>query len=207
MKARLGENLRHVSFRKVAMPSSRAARDVPAAAGRRPAGSLEQLPATIYQELRLLAQRVMRHESPGHTLRPTELVHEAFLRMADHPSLAINGRTHVRALFARAMRRILVDHARGKATRKRGGERIRVALDERIVPADAEQDLLSLQEVLEKLSDVDSEQARLVELRIFGGMTVAEAAEELGVSKRTAEREWTAARAWLRRELAALAPS
>jgi RNA polymerase sigma factor (TIGR02999 family) len=109
-------------------------------------------------------------------------------------------------MFTQAMHRILVDHARRRSARKRGGERIRVALDEKLLPADAEHDLLDLQGVLEKLSQCDPQQARLVELRVFGGMTVAEAADELGVSKRTAEREWTAARAWLRRELAALAP-
>jgi RNA polymerase sigma factor (TIGR02999 family) len=104
------------------------------------------------------------------------------------------------------MHRILVDHARRKSARKRGGERVRVALEERLLSAEAEHDLLELQDILEKLSQLDPEQARLVELRVFGGMTVAEAAAELGVSKRAAERDWTAARAWLRRELAALAP-
>jgi RNA polymerase sigma factor (TIGR02999 family) len=164
------------------------------------------LPAGIYQELRRLAQGFMRHESPGHTLQPTALVHEAFLRMAAHEALAGCGQTHVRALFAQAMHRILVDHARRRTARKRGGERVRVALDDKLLPADTEQDLLDLQGTLEKLSQLDPQQARLVELRIFGGMTVAKAAGELGLSKRTAEREWTAARAWLRRELAALAP-
>ena len=153
-----------------------------------------------------MAQRFMRREARGHTLQPTALVNEAFLRMAAHENLASCGPTHVRAMFAQAMHRILVDHARRRSARKRGGERIRVALDEKLLPADAEHDLLDLQGVLEKLSQVDPQQAQLVELRVFGGMTVVEAADELGVSKRTAEREWTAARAWLRRELAALAP-
>jgi RNA polymerase sigma factor (TIGR02999 family) len=166
----------------------------------------ERLPASVYGELRKLAHRFMRHESAGHTLQPTALVHEAFLRMAHHEALAAGGKTHVRALFAQAMHRILVDHARRKSARKRGGERVRVALEERLLSAEAEHDLLELQDILEKLSQLDPEQARLVELRVFGGMTVAEAAAELGVSKRAAERDWTAARAWLRRELAALAP-
>jgi len=166
----------------------------------------KQLPASVYGELRKLAQRFMRHESSGHTLQPTALVHEAFLRMGGHDALAAGGKTHVRALFAQAMHRILVDHARRKSTRKRGGERVRVALDEKLLSAEAEHDLLDLQGVLDRLSQLDPEQAQLVELRVFGGMTVAEAAAELGISKRTAEREWTAARAWLRRELAALAP-
>ena len=147
----------------------------------------------------------MSREPPGHSLQPTALLHEAYLRMAGQEALAGCSPTHVRALFAQAMHRILVDHARRRATQKRGGLRLRVALDERLLSADAEQDLLDLQAVLDKLALVDPQQARLVELRIFGGMTVAEAAQELGLAKRTAEREWTAARAWLRRELAALA--
>jgi RNA polymerase sigma factor (TIGR02999 family) len=164
------------------------------------APSAEALPASIYNELRQLARGYLRRESQGHTLQPTALVHEAYLRMAGQDFLARCGKTHVRALFAQAMHRILVDHARSKATQMRGGQRVRLALDEQLVPAGAEQDLLDL---LERLHGLDAQQGRLVELRIFGGLTVAEAAEELGVSKRTAEREWTAARAWLRRELAA----
>src|SRR5262245_6885791 len=162
----------------------------------------ERLPATVYAELRRIAQRFMRGEYSGHTLQPTALVHEAFLRMAGRQAMATSSPTHVRALFAQAMRRILVDHARRKQARKRGGERVRVALDERLLSAAAEEDLLDLDAVIARLSQLDPGQAQLVELRIFGGMTVAEAASEMGVSKRTAEREWTAARAWLRRELA-----
>lgn len=188
------------------MPASAATRASELASITRAARPLEQLPAGIYQELRRLAQVFMRNESPGHTLQPTALVHEAFLRMAAHQALAGCGQTHVRALFAQAMHRILVDHARRRTARKRGGERVRVALDDKLLRADTEQDLLDLQGTLEKLTQLDPQQGRLVELRIFGGMTVAEAAGEMGVSKRTAEREWTAARAWLRRELAALAP-
>jgi len=166
------------------------------------APAAEQLPATIYAELRRIAQRFMRGEGAGHTLQPTALVHEAFLRVAGKQEVAASSATHVRALFAQAMRRILVDHARRRRARKRGGERLRVALDERLISASAEEDLLDLDAVLVKLTELDPAQAQLVELRVFGGMTVAEAAAEMGVSKRTAEREWTAARAWLRRELA-----
>jgi RNA polymerase sigma factor (TIGR02999 family) len=188
------------------MRSSAATSVTQPAAAARSAKALQELPSGIYNGLRQLAQRFMRGESPGHTLQPTALVHEALLRLSGQAELAVCGKTHVQALFAQAMRRILVDHARGRVTHKRGGRRVRIALDDSLVPAGAEQDLLDLQGVLERLAQVDDEQARLVELRIFGGMTVAEAALELGVSKRTAEREWTAARAWLRRELAALAP-
>jgi RNA polymerase sigma factor (TIGR02999 family) len=179
-------------------PSVRGGRD---AKGRQ-SPAAEQLPAAIYAQLRELAQRFMRGESRGHTLQPTALVHEAFLRVAGRCGAVAASATHVRALFAQAMRHILVDHARRKRARKRGGERMRVALDEKLISDSAEEDLLDLDAVLTKLASLDPAQAHLVELRVFGGMTVSEAAEELGVSKRTAEREWTAARAWLRRELA-----
>jgi RNA polymerase sigma factor (TIGR02999 family) len=162
----------------------------------------ETLPAEIYTQLRQIAERFMRGEGPEHTLQPTALVHEAFLRVAAHQSMAGLSATHVRALFAQTMRRILVDHARKKKSRKRGGERVRVELDDRLIPGDSDQDLLDLDAILSKLAELDPTQEQLVELRVFGGMTVAEAAGEMGVSKRTAEREWTAARAWLRRELA-----
>jgi RNA polymerase sigma-70 factor (ECF subfamily) len=167
--------------------------------GRSPAP--EQLPATIYAQLRQLADRFMRGESPGHTLQPTALVHEAFLRVAGGPGGVTASATHMRALFAQAMRHILVDHARHKRARKRGGQRLRVALDERLLSDSGEEDLLDLDAVLARLAKLDAAQAQLVELRIFGGLTVAEAAAEMGLSKRTAERQWTAARAWLRREL------
>jgi RNA polymerase sigma-70 factor, ECF subfamily len=171
-------------------------------ARRREVAAVEQLPSAIYSELRELAQRFMRGEGRGHTLQPTALVNEAFLRLAGGAGVNTTSPTHVRALFAQAMRRILVDHARRKRARKRGGERIRVALDERLLSGSADEDLLDLDALLVKLGQLDPAQAQLVELRIFGGMTVAEAAEEMGVSKRTAERDWTAAKAWLRRELA-----
>jgi RNA polymerase sigma factor (TIGR02999 family) len=168
----------------------------------RRAAPAERLPSVVYAELRQIAARFMQGEASGHTLQPTALVHEAFLRVANHEVFSASSPTHMRALFAQAMRHILVDHARRKHARKRGGERVRVALDERLVCASADEDLLELDETLTKLAQLDPAQAQLVELRIFGGMTVAEAADEMGVSKRTAEREWTAARAWLRRELA-----
>src|SRR5262245_10268132 len=162
-----------------------------------------QLPATIYAELRQIAQRFLRSESPGHTLQPTALVHEAFLRVVGRHELDALSLGHTRALFAQAMRRILVDHARRKRAVKRGGMGMRVALDERLIGTSEGEDLLELDSVLTRLADLDPAQAQLVELRIFGGMTVAEAAAEMGVSKRSAERDWTAARAWLRRELSA----
>lgn len=161
----------------------------------------QPLPSAIYGQLRQIAQHYMQGETVSHTLQPTALVHEAFLRIAGHQELQALGATRTRALFAQAMRHILVDHARKKHAQKRGGERLRVVLDEQLVRAASDEDLLDLDAVLTKLADLDPAQAKLVELRIFGGMTVAEAADEMGVSKRTAEREWTAAKAWLRREL------
>jgi RNA polymerase sigma factor (TIGR02999 family) len=162
-----------------------------------------QLPADLYADLRRIADRFLRSEALGHTLQPTALVHEAFLRVRGRQELAALTATHTRALFAQAMRRILVDHARKKRARKRGGERLRVAFDEQHFNHQADEDLLDLDSVLTRLAELDPDQAQLVELRVFGGMTVAEAATEMGVSKRAAERDWTAARAWLRRELAA----
>src|SRR5262245_57509526 len=169
----------------------------------RDAAEAEKVPAAVYAQLRQIAERFMRGEGRGHTLQPTALVHEAFLRLAGQAGADTASPTHLRALFAQAMRRILVDHARRKHARKRGGERLRVALNERLVSGSSEEDLLDLDDLLVKLGQLDPAQAQLVELRIFGGMTVAEAADEMGVSKRTAERDWTAARAWLRRELSA----
>src|SRR5262245_54417802 len=113
-------------------------------AHRTAAPAVEQLPATIYAELRQIAQRFMRGEGASHTLQPTALVHEAFLRVAGKQGVAEASATHLRALFAQAMRRILVDHARRRHARKRGGERIRVALDERLLSAASEEDLLDL---------------------------------------------------------------
>jgi RNA polymerase sigma factor (TIGR02999 family) len=202
MNARIDEKLRQ----KFSMsPPLLTGADRNSPGGSQPA-AWKQLPQSTYDELRRMAERMMRREASGHSLQPTALLHEAFLRMAGQQALPTSSKTHVRALFAVAMQRILVDHARRRMTRKRGGQRVRIALDEKLLTADAEQDLLDLQGVLEKLAKVDAPQARLVELRVFGGLTVEEAAQELGISKRTAEREWTAARAWLRRELAALAP-
>ena len=195
MKAQVAKKLRQIFF----MGISAANREVEAPA---PPRAADKLPVAMYTKLRQMAERFMRGEGAGHTLQPTALVHEAFLRIAAGQAADAASTTHVRALFAQAMRRILVDHARRKNARKRGGERVRVELDEQLIGGATDEDLLDLDAVLHKLASLDSAQAQLVELRIFGGMTVAEAAAEMGISKRAAEREWTAARAWLRRELA-----
>jgi RNA polymerase sigma-70 factor (ECF subfamily) len=162
----------------------------------------ERLFALVYDELHALARGYFRRQHHGHTLQPTALVNEAFLRLVDQTSVEWNSRAHFLAVAAQAMRQILIDHARGRIRTKRGGGLCRVAMDEAATPiADANLELLSLDEALRKLAALDERQSRIVELRFFGGMTVEEVAHVLGVSKSTVESEWRMARAWLHREL------
>jgi RNA polymerase sigma factor (TIGR02999 family) len=169
--------------------------------------AVNKLMPLVYDELRSLAGRFMSRERPGHTLQPTELVNEAFLRLVDQTRVDWQGRTHFFAVGARVMRRILVDHARSKLRKKRGERPQRVELTEKLtLTTDSLEDVLALDEALEKLNKVDPRQARIVEMRFFGGLTVSEVAEVLNVSKRTVEGEWTMVRAWLRRELSAPPP-
>lgn len=174
---------------------------------RRPLGkSASELMPLVYDELRRLARGFMGRERREHTLQPTALVHEAYLKLADQSRVDWRGRTHFLAVGARAMRRILIDHARQHASAKRGGGQQRITLSESILhPEDPDLDLVelvSLGDALDKLKALDERQARVVELRCFGGLTTAEAAEVLGVSNRTVEGDWMHARAWLGRELA-----
>ena len=170
------------------------------AGGNRPAA--EQLFGLLYDAFRGLAARYLKAERVGHTLSPTALVHEAYLKLVDQSRVNWQGRTHFFAVGAQVMRRILVDHARGKGRVKRGGGRIRIQLDEGLaLSPQRDEDILAVDEALAKLAKVDPRQAAIVELRFFGGLSVAEVAEVLGLSKRTIEGEWTVARAWLRREL------
>ena len=156
----------------------------------------------VYDDLHRLAAKYMQQENQGHTLQTTALVNEAYLKLIDQTRVDWRGRSHFFAVGAQAMRRILVNHAKAKKRLKRGGQGRRVPLDEPLaVSAERDEDVLALDEALEKLAELDPRQARLVELRFFGGLNVEETAEVLGVSKRTVEREWTACRAWLRREL------
>lgn len=173
------------------------------AGGERP--SAEQLLPHVYNELRQLARRYLSRERPGHTLEPTALVHEAYIKLVDQSKVDWQGRTHFFAVGAKVMRHLLIDHARGKGRAKRGGDRQKVTLAEGLTPfgsgaLDAE-DLLALNEGLDRLAELDARQARVVELRFFGGLTVPEAALVLGVSNRTIEGDWAHARAWLKREL------
>jgi RNA polymerase sigma factor (TIGR02999 family) len=164
----------------------------------------EKLLPLVYDELRKLAAEKMAQEKPGQTLQATALVHEAYLRLVDvEKAQHWDSRRHFFAAAAEAMRRILVERARRKRQTRRGGDWHRVPLDEEHlldgVPSD---DLLALDEALGRLESLDAASAQLVKLRYFAGLTVAEAAEGLGISLRTAERNWTYARTWLHRELA-----
>jgi RNA polymerase sigma factor (TIGR02999 family) len=164
--------------------------------------SLDSLLPIVYQELRRLAASYLRRERPGQTLQPTALVHEAYLRlMKDRPDRWQN-RAHFCAIAAHSMRQILIERARARGALKRGGARPRVTLDEALV-AGGEQsiDLLALDQALERLTAMDPEQGRLVELRFFGGLTIEETAEALDMSPATVKRHWMVARAWLAREL------
>ena len=165
--------------------------------------SVDSLLPLVYQELRRLAASYLRRERPGYTLQPTALVNEAYLRLLkDRPDRWQN-RAHFCAIAAHSMRQILIERARARDAQKRGGERARVTLDEALVAGgDRSIDLVALDEALERLAALDPEQARLVELRFFGGLTVEETAEAMNISPATVKRHWTMARAWLARELA-----
>jgi RNA polymerase sigma-70 factor (ECF subfamily) len=170
--------------------------------------SLDSLLPVVYQELRRLAASYLRRERPGQTLQPTALVHEAYLRlMKDRPERWQN-RAHFCAIAAHSMRQILIERARARGAIKRGGQAPRVTLDEALVGGNAPSyDLLALDEALGKLAAIDPEQARLVELRFFGGLTVEETAEAMSISPATVKRHWTMARAWLARELEGNSPA
>jgi len=162
----------------------------------------QQLLSVVYDELRQLAGSQLRGERVGHTLQPTALVHEAYLRLVDTDVATFEGRAHFFGTAARAMRQVLVDHARRRNADKRGGGWERVTLDTGLAEdAGLSPDILDLHGALEKLSAHDATLARLVELRFFAGLTLDEAADILGVSRRKAARDWSVARLWLQREL------
>ena len=162
----------------------------------------DELLAIVYDELRELARRQLRGERNGHTLQPTALVHEAYLRLVDGRDMAWESRAHFFGTAARAMRQILVDHARRRNAVKRGGDQERVTLDSGIAAEDSvTAEVLDLNDALEKLARHDADLARLVELRFFAGLTLDETAEALGVSRRKTAKDWSVARLWLQREL------
>jgi RNA polymerase sigma factor (TIGR02999 family) len=163
----------------------------------------EDLLPLVYAELRAIAGAQLAHERPGHTLQPTALVHEAYMRLAGSES-GFENRAHFLASGAQAIRRVLVDHARTRKREKRGGGAARVDITS-VDPADqrasSEVDLIDLDDALRRLAEVSERAARVVEMRYFGGMTMPEVAVALGVSERTAAGDWAVARAWLRREI------
>ena len=169
--------------------------------GRREA--LDDLMPIVYADLRRVAAGYMRREAAGHALQPTALVHEAFVRLVDQKQVKWRNRAHFFGVAAGMMRRILVDHARRRRAEKRGGgwERVTLAGDEPASDAHREIDVLALDEALERLAGFDPQQVRIVELRYFGGLTIEETAEVVGVSPATVVREWTIAKAWLRADL------
>jgi len=166
---------------------------------------MQELFPVLYDELRRVAGRYLQHERSNHTLQPTALVNEAWLRLQNDRGAALPGRTQGLALAAQAMRRVLVDHGRHQKSLKRGGRQPHVELDDLIVAAATAavpvEDLLTLEAALGRLEAIDPRGAEIVTLRFFSGLSVPEVAEHLGVSVSTVEGKWTHARAWLRREL------
>jgi RNA polymerase sigma factor (TIGR02999 family) len=166
--------------------------------------ALDQAVARLYEELRQVAARQLRRERPGHTLYPTALVHEAYLKLADSPGMAPVDRGHFVAIAARAMRQILVDYARQRSADKRGGDLVRTTLDGKAL-GDAPgfgADLLALDGALDRLGALDERARTIVEYRFYVGLTEEETADLLNLSVRTVRREWVKARAWLHAELA-----
>ena len=164
----------------------------------------KQLFEDLYPELHDMAQRYMRFEHRAETLQATGLVHEAYMKLVDQSKVDWKGRTHFLAVSAQAMRRILVDNARKKLRDKRGGDKQKVNVDDvswLVMSPEKEEHVLAIEEAIEKLERVDATQAEIVVMRFFGGLTVQDVAEYLGWSKRKVESEWTAIKAWLRKEL------
>jgi len=163
---------------------------------------LDELLPIVYDELRRQAARYLRRERVGHTLQTTALIHEAYIRLVDQRNVRWQNRAHFFGIASQLMRRILVDHARTKKRVKRGGSDVRVSLAEAIVTTKAKDlDVLALDEALDKLATIDNQQARIVELRFFSGLTVEETSEVLSISPATVKRDWSMAKAWLHREI------
>jgi RNA polymerase sigma factor (TIGR02999 family) len=159
----------------------------------------ERLMPFVYDELRRLARAFLGREREGHTLQPTALVHEAYMRLVDQTQVQWQNRAHFFGVAAQMMRRILVDHARAHEAEKRGGEFQKLSLDENLDAAGAARDvnLVALDDALNRLAEMDPQKSKIVELRFFGGLSVEETAEVLGVSAPTVKRQWRMAKAWL----------
>ena len=168
----------------------------------------ERVMALVYEELRRRAAAYLRRERAGHTLQPTALVHEAYLRLVDQDRVTWKGRAHFMAIAASMMRRVLMDHGRRQKASKRGGAVARVTFDEWLIPAGVrELDLVALDEALDALAALDEVKARIVELRAFGGLEVEETAEVVGISAATVKRHWAFALAWLQQRVRVEAPA
>jgi RNA polymerase sigma-70 factor (ECF subfamily) len=169
--------------------------------------SLRTMLPAVYDELRRVAAGFLRDERPGHTLQPTALVHEAYLRMADQRQPNWQNRAHLLGIFARMMRRILLDHAGARTAAKRGGkDAVRITLDDALqVYEQHDLNLLDVEEALRRLERIDPTQAKIVEMRFFGGLTIEEIGQVLDISPMTVKREWAIAKRWLQRELTASA--
>ena len=165
--------------------------------------ALEDLLPLVYDELHRQAARYLRRERVGHTLQTTALIHEAYLRLIDQRDVQWQSRTHFFAIAAQIMRRVLIDYARAKHREKRGGDDVRLSLDavNLVVTDENSVDLIALDQALQRLAELDEQQARVVELRYFGGLSLEETAEVLHISRATTARDWDVAKAWLRREL------
>lgn len=170
---------------------------------REDANAVNDLIPLVYDELRRQAHRYLRRERAGHTLQTTALVNEAYLKLVDQKNVSWESRAHFFAIAANLMRRILIDYARTKHREKRGGAQQDLPLDEALTVSVSEStvDLLALDEVLTRFAQIDEQQARIVELRYFSGLSIEETAEVLKISPATVKRDWTLARAWLHREL------
>jgi RNA polymerase sigma factor (TIGR02999 family) len=164
--------------------------------------ALDRLTPLVYRELRRIAGRMMASERPNHTLQATALVNEAYVRLVDTRQVSWQDRAHFFALCARAMREILIDHARARRSSKRGGGEVAIELDEALAAAPfPEANLLELDAALKRLAEIDPRKSQVVELRFFGGLSLEETAEALKVSAKTVQRDWDMARGWLYREL------
>jgi RNA polymerase sigma factor (TIGR02999 family) len=160
--------------------------------------ALEQLMPLVYDELRRIADHYLRRERPDHTLQATALVHEVYLRLVDQKEVRWQDRAHFLAIAANLMRQILVNHAHHHRAAKRSGSRYTLSLNEAAdMPEPTDVDLIALEDALQSLARLDPQKCRIVELRFFGGLTMEETAEVLGLSLRTVEREWRLAKAWL----------
>ena len=162
--------------------------------------ALENLLPLVYRELHQLASRYLRRERSDHTLQATALVHEAYLKLIDQREVKWQNRAHFYGVAAQAMRRILVDHARGHMAAKRGSGGVKLSLEDNeaaIVSAEKAEELVALDEALNRLSEIDPQKSRIVELRFFGGLSIEETAEVMGVSAPTVKRQWRMAKAWL----------